>query len=121
MKAELIHQFQPQFNVISVAGVDNYKNLSAVLPLLKELGIEEIMLAFDMDYEKNENVEAAMNKTKDLILKNGLSLWKSEKGTDHLRWNVDAVVDGKKYPVLKGLDDFLAYKNVGIVPRIVKN
>ena len=121
MKAEIIHQFQPQFNVLSVAGVDNYKNLSSVLPKLKELGIEEIMLAFDMDYEKNENVEAAMDKTKDLILKSGISLWKSDKGTDHLRWNVNAVVDGKTYPILKGLDDFLAYKNLKIVPQIVKN
>ncbi len=49
MKAELIHQFQPEHNVISVAGVDNFKNLSATLPLLKEMGVEEIMRAFDMD------------------------------------------------------------------------
>lgn len=121
MKAELIHQFQPQYNVISVAGVDNYKNLSATLPLLKEMEVEEIMLAFDMDYEKNENVDAAMKKTKQLIIKSGLKLWKSEKGTDHLRWNVNALVDGKTYPVLKGLDDFLAYKNLKIVPQIIKN
>ncbi len=62
-----------------------------------------------------------MNKTKDLIVKSGLTLWKSSKGTDHLRWNVNAVVDGKTYPVLKGLDDFLAYKALKIVPQVVKN
>lgn len=122
MKAELIHQFQPQYNVISVAGVDNYKNLSATLPILKELGITEIMLAFDMDYEKNPNVDAAMQKTKSLIEKSGLTLWKSDKGTDHLRWNVNALApDGKTYPVLKGLDDFLAYKHLKIVPQIKKS
>ena len=120
MKAELIHQFQPNTVVLSVPGVDALYHLEAALKALAEYGATTITLAYDMDYETNPNVQAAMEKTKKIIQNSGLNLWKSPKGTDHARWNVNVEIDGEKVPLLKGMDDYLAYKNLGIIPQIKK-
>ena len=125
MKAELIHQFCPNLNVIAVAGVDNLKYLPAALKILKENGVKTIKLAYDMDYETNENVYAAMERTKSIINSSGLELWKSKKtGKDHIVWNTDVVVKGangkeSKLSLLKGLDDYLAYMKLRIIPHVV--
>ena len=123
MKAELIHQFMPNTLVLSIPGVSAQNDLLPTFNYLKEsLNVDEICLAFDMDYETNPSVEADLNKAKEKVLKAGLKLWKSPNtGLDHLRWEtrVEMVLkDGTKEvkPLLKGLDDYLAYKRLGIVP-----
>ena len=125
MKAELIHQFMPNTLALSIPGVDVQNDLLPTFNYLKEsLGVDEVCLAFDMDYEKNPSVLAALEKAKEKVKKAGLKLWKSpQTGCDHLRWNTKVVTvldDGSKETkdLLKGLDDYLAYKNLGIVPML---
>lgn len=120
MKAELIHQFQPETVVLSVPGVDALYYLQEALHHLAGYGATTITLAYDMDYETNPNVFGAMEKTKKMIEDTGLKLWRSPKGTDHARWPIYAEVNGEKIPCLKGMDDYLAYKHLGIVPEIKK-
>ena len=127
MKGRLIRQFWPQCPVIEVAGVDALKHLPEALNAVKASGAKGIMLAYDMDYETNENVSKAMDRTKAMIRAAGLELWRSDKGSDHFRWNTmvdipDPECKGctKRKPLLKGLDDYLAYKYKKVVPHIVK-
>lgn len=124
MKAALIHQFQPNLPVMSVPGVDALYKLPEALAVIKRYGARTIMLAFDMDYETNPDVAKGMERAKEMIKDAGLKLWVSDKGNDHLRWNTMVTITengvSKTYPLLKGLDDYLAYKNLGIVPVIKK-
>lgn len=124
MKAELIHQFQPEYAVLSVPGVDALYKLPEALEQLKEYGAKQIMLAFDMDYENNPNVNKGMEKCKQIIKNAGLDLWVSPNGSDHLRWNTFVTVNKngvkENLPLLKGLDDYLAYVKLGIVPVVKK-
>lgn len=125
MKAELIHQFCPNLNVIAVAGVQALKYLPDALKELKANGITTIKLAYDMDYETNENVFDAMEITKGIIKKEGMTLWQSQKtGKDHIVWNTNVVVKGpdgkeRKLSLLKGLDDYLAYMKLKIIPHVI--
>ncbi len=124
MKAELIHQFWPTTPCMSVPGVDALYHLPEALKKIKSYGCKRIMLAFDMDYETNPNVDKAMERCKAIIKQAGLELWITDKGNDHLRWNTSVTVtvngESKSYPLLKGLDDYLAYKKLGIVPEVKK-
>ena len=125
MKAEIVNQIQPNTIVLSVPGVDALKHLKNALAAIKEIGINEIALAFDMDYETNKNVFAAMEKVKKLIKDAGLNLWTSPKGADHMRWDTYVEVempDGKtvRQSLLKGIDDLMAYRQYGIIPKVVE-
>ena len=118
MKAEVIHYFQPDFPVLSVPGVDSTSRLPETLKALKALGVKQVMLGFDMDYQTNENVAAAMEKTRRMIVQSGLQLWKSPSGKDFMSWDVDLPkkMGHTDAPPLKGLDDLQAFIKKGILP-----
>jgi len=113
MKADLCHMFKPDIPLIAVPGVDAVKDLEPILQWLHKKGVEVILHAYDMDYKTNPNVKVAMEKTEKLIKNCGLA-YKAAN------WNTTAVIDGKKYDVLKGMDDYFAYIYAGIVPKIKK-
>lgn len=112
MKADLIHAIEPDMPVISVAGVNVIKHLGQTLKYLKKLGIEMVVLAFDMDYLTNPNVAEAMAEARNIITASGMEY-------KQLTWDTDASVDGQNVSLLKGLDDYLAYHKRGITPKLV--
>ena len=111
MKADLIHSFEPDFPVFSVAGVNSTTYLETTLKYLKKLGITSILHAYDMDYQTNEKVYKQMEKTRNIILEAGM-------GYEMLKWETKIPIDGQPKELLKGLDDYLAYIKKGIIPRI---
>ncbi len=111
MKADLFHQFRPDIPVIAVPGVNALNQLKPNLIWLKKKGVEVILHCYDMDYQTNPNVEAAMKNTKELIQECGLEY-------KLCTWNTYAEVNGQKVDCLKGIDDYLAYKKAGIIPHI---
>lgn len=84
--------------VLSVPGINSWRIL---LPILKEMGVETVNLAFDMDANTNNQVKqqlfACAKALKEMNYKVNLMLWEESEG--------------------KGLDDLLIQN---IVPRIFK-
>lgn len=107
MKGDLTHALQKNLPVISVPGVHAISHLSIELQRLKEFGVDTILLCYDMDYKTNKNVAASLEKTKKMIEDLGLRCKPME-------WETS--VEGKN--VLKGIDDYLAYCKLGIIPEI---
>lgn len=110
MKADLIHQLMPHIPVIAVPGVNALTSLEKELKRIKFWGGKQIVLAYDMDYLTNENVQAALQNTRKLIEDSGLKF-------SNFDWETDIDVNGQKYN-LKGLDDYLAWAKLGILPNI---
>ena len=79
--------------VISVPGVNSTSRLDEVLMPLKQLGLQHIRIAFDMDYKTNENVQRALEKLKIKLNESGFSY-------EVLDWD-------DQY---KGIDDYLLSK-----------
>lgn len=111
MKADIIHYLVPTLPVIAVAGVNSTLELERELQRLKEWGVTTIRLAFDMDAETNEGVNVATKKVQELIENTGLICENTE-------W--DVTVEENPDAKLKGLDDFLAYVKLGIIPKVKK-
>ena len=112
MKADIIHYLMPNLPVIAVPGVNNINLLRTELERLKSWGVEGIYMAYDMDYKNNPNVAKALDKTNALIDEVGLKRKPIEWET-----NLEGLPNGVS---LKGLDDYLAYTKLGIVPTIKK-
>ena len=112
MKADLIHAIEPDMPVISEAGVNFIKPLRQTLKYLGKLGIETVILAFDMDYLTNQNVSNAMVEVESAIQEAGMNCKK-------VTWNTNVTIDGSEVSLLKGLDDYLAYHKRGIVPKLI--
>jgi len=110
MKADIIHYLQPNCPVIAVPGVHALTHLEKELRRLKEMGVETILLCYDMDYLTNPNVQSALEKTKALI--EGLGLRFKQR-----KWEVNVTVEGQTVP-LKGLDDYLAYAKKKVIPEV---
>lgn len=111
MKADLIHAFEPELPVISVAGVNSTTYLEQTLKYLKKLGITHILHAYDMDYKTNEKVQNQLEKTKKIIKESGMVY-------EMLEWDTTVSINGQSRELLKGLDDYLAYLKKGIIPRL---
>lgn len=76
---------------IAISGVNNPKGLADALTELKTIGVNTIVLAFDMDSYSNINVEKGLNNAKKIIHDAGLHLktmtWNPKyKGIDDLLW-----------------------------------
>ena len=109
MKADIIHYLSPgHLPVIAVPGVNNTNALKTELERLKSWGVEGILMAYDMDYKTNPHVAKALEKTNALIDSVGLKRKPIEWET-----NLEGLPEGVS---LKGLDDYLAYTKLGIVP-----
>lgn len=111
MKADLIHAFEPDLPVISVAGVNSTTYLEQTLKYLKKLGIETIVHAYDMDYKTNDKVQKQLEKTRKIIKDAGFEYKMME-------WDTEVSIDGQSHELLKGLDDYMAYHKKGIIPRL---
>lgn len=112
MKADIIHYLMPNLPVIAVPGVNNTNLLKTELERLKSWGVEGIYMAYDMDYATNPNVKKALDKTIELIKACGLKCAQKTWPTTH-----EGLPEGVS---LKGMDDYLAYTKLGIVPTIKK-
>lgn len=114
MKADLFHFFCPHIPVISVPGVHALENLKCELIRLREdFGVETILLAYDMDYQTNPNVQEAMNKTINIIKEIGFKL-------EQKNWETKIVVENKVVGCANGIDDYLAFALKKIVPQVQK-
>lgn len=111
MKADLTHFLQPNLPVIAVPGVHALNYLGTELKRLKKAGVEVILLCYDMDYQTNPNVQEALENTKKLIEAIGLRC-------KPFTWETNVTVNGKSENLLKGIDDYLAYVRLGIIPEI---
>lgn len=112
MKADITHFCQPNIPVISVPGVNATNKLKEELLKLKELGLEVVLLAYDMDYATNPNVEKALKKTEEVIKDCGLRLKKYD-------WPAKINIEGKDIN-LNGIDDYLVFAKFGIFPLVKK-
>lgn len=114
MKGDLFHYFMPNVPVIAVPGVHALNNLRKELIRLRDdFDVKTILLAYDMDYQTNPNVQEAMDKTRKIIEEVGLEL-------KQYNWEQKIVVNNEVVGYANGIDDFLAYKLKGIVPTIKK-
>jgi len=111
MKADLIHAFEPDLPVISVAGVNSTTYLEQTLKYLKKLGITHILHAYDMDYKTNDKVQMQLEKTRKIIKESGMEY-------KMLEWDTNVTIDEQDHELLKGLDDYLAYLKKGIIPKL---
>ncbi len=117
MKADLVHDLEPKFPVISVAGVGNTKYLPGALSFLKERGITSILLAYDMDYRTNPHVKDSMDATRKMIKDAGIEVLEQPWDTTVEVETAEGLV---KMDLLKGIDDHLAYFKKGILPSFKK-
>ena len=97
MKGDIVHLLTGM-SVLALPGVNSLKEFEKELPFLKELGVETIEDAFDMDYLSNENVQKARKTLKEVIKKYGFTY-------KLVTWETKA----ENHADLKGLDDYYAY------------
>lgn len=102
MKADIFNRLSGK-PALAVPGVNAGKALRKELRFLKFKKVRTIYLEFDMDYEQNESVAKAMEKTKRIIESEGFQC-------RHLTWDT-------KGGRLKGIDDYYAYLRKGILPE----
>lgn len=118
MKADITGYMVPNIPIISVPGVDARKQLKKNLLLLKEKGVKQVWLAYDMDYLTNSNVQEACAKTKALIEELGLTYTR-------MQWENSIVIkdnSGNEMKVnLNGIDDYMVYAKLNIIPKIKTN
>ena len=99
LKADVASALSDDWPFIAVLGVNNQRMLEDALKLLKrKYQTEEIILAFDQDYESNENVEKALMDAKQKILNTGLSIYDCTWHEEYEEYGV------------KGIDDLLLFK-----------
>lgn len=96
MKADIAHQLSGD-SYLALPGVACFNILEKELKTLKRLGVTTIKQGYDMDSETNENVQKALEKTKEMIKNEGFRYirlhWKSEHNGQSI----------------KGIDDYYAY------------
>ncbi len=109
MKADLFHQIYPDIPLLAVPGVHATNGLKDELIRMRDIGVREVILAYDMDYKSNKSVEAALNRTKEIINETGFNLKIYE-------WNPEITIKGKKF-YLKGIDDLAVFIQYGILPK----
>lgn len=93
--------------IMSVPGVHALTALKKTIIELKKYGLNEIMMAYDMDYLTNVSVQEALKQTISIIKENDV------KVTSAMKWNTSAKETDEP---LKGIDDYLAYVLKGIIP-----
>jgi len=94
LKADIIHHLTGQ-TVIAVPGVNSLKHLEKTLAGLIELGTQQVMTAFDMDFIQNHHVESGYQELINLLGRMNLRF-----GT--YLWN----------PAFKGLDDYIQENSI---------
>lgn len=86
--AKLNHDYQlddPEFghDFLAVAGVSSFRKF---YPVLEELNVENVIVAFDMDFQKNQQVKNNLKELMNGLHQRGyhvqLALWQHVKGID---------------------------------------
>lgn len=113
MKGDIVHHLQNNLPVLCVPGVHATEGLKKELEMLKNMGLKTILLCYDMDYRTNPNVKKALEKTKEIIESFGLKC-------KAMQWETKIMVNGEEKDLLKGIDDYLAFTSLGIIPQIKK-
>ena len=90
LKADVASSMLGQ-TMIGVAGVNSYRKAELV-EVLRQLGVEQVVIAFDADYESNQTVKKAINDLAQLLVSHH---FRCQMAT----WDID---EGK------GIDDLLA-------------
>lgn len=90
MKADVIHALSGQ-TVLAVPGVQSLTQLSNTLEKMKELGLERIRTAFDMDMLTNPHVQSGFQNLRVLLTQLGIKfttyVWDTAyKGLDDYIW-----------------------------------
>lgn len=99
LKADVASYLSEDMPFIAVLGVSNQRLLESACKLLKrKYSTEEIILAFDQDYEDNKNVEGALLEAKKKIVSAGLDF-------SECHWHKEYKENG-----IKGIDDLLLFK-----------
>ena len=65
LKADIASSMLKQ-TVIGVAGVNSYKK-AELIGVLRQLGAEQVVIAFDADYQSNQTVKKAINDLAQLL------------------------------------------------------
>ena len=91
LKGDIVSYFT-DYSVLAIQGVNIIYNLRNAIEDLKEAGMEELMIAFDMDWKKNPYVKKALINIKELLTE-------LEVMFSTLDWDEN----------YKGLDDYLLY------------
>ena len=99
LKADIASLFSNR-PFIALVGISVYSQLSKELKYLKDNGTKTIVIATDMDYEKNESVRRSTESIINIVKRSGLHC-------KIARWN----------PEYKGIDDFLIAVKKGVVPK----
>ena len=98
LKADVASSLSDDWPFIAVLGVNNQRMLEDAFKLLKrKYQTEEIILAFDQDYENNENVEKALMDARQKILDAGLSIYDCQWHDEYEKYGI------------KGIDDLLLF------------
>ena len=90
LKADVINALSGR-NVLALMGVNATSGLEHAISRLKKSGVEEVLMAFDMDMKTNPNVKRAFKRVHSMLTDKGLRV-------KTLTW-----------PEKKGLDDFLLF------------
>jgi len=90
LKADIVYHLTGQ-TVVAVPGVNSLKHLEKTLSELMELGVRQVMTAFDMDFLKNPHVQNGYSELVNLLnrlnLHFGTYLWHPEyNGLDDYIW-----------------------------------
>jgi hypothetical protein len=90
MKADIVHWLTGR-TAVAVPGVNALKHLERTLIELTELGVKQVMTAFDMDFLKNPNVQNGYAELTNLLnrmnLRYGTYLWRPDyNGLDDYVW-----------------------------------
>ncbi len=92
LKGDIIYRFL-NIPVVAIPGVSAINHLILMLPILWQLGVRHIKLAFDMDYKENINVSSAYVKLIIVLEEFGFYV-------ERFLWNEN----------YKGLDDYLLFE-----------
>lgn len=83
LKATCIHRFTNK-TVVGIAGVGAFEGSRTIMERLKEAGTQTVLLAFDMDYKTNPNVQRDLKKTIKFLKSFGFEVkqidWDTSKG-----------------------------------------
>lgn len=102
MKGDIIHILTGEC-ILAVPGVHMLDEFQKQIPILKNLGVKNIRIYYDMDYFTNPNVQTSLQNLINIIVSNDF------KGT-WVKWNTEV----ENHKPLKGRDDYLMYHVRGI-------
>ena len=128
LKADVAHCIAPKMPFIAMAGVNNRYGLKEATELLKSLGVEAIVLTFDMDWFVKPGVQRGLAATKELLASTGMKVkylqWHTEEEAkkyvgvskddngNELNYYGELIKNLPEFNFYKGIDDYLLGKKI---------